>query len=49
MNHGAMQGMFWGGLVMAIPPVVLGIVLAIYIYRQHRADRRAQEDRAPAE
>jgi hypothetical protein len=49
MNHGMMQGMFWGGLVMAIPPVVLGIGLAIYIWRQHRAVRRAEEERAAAE
>jgi uncharacterized membrane protein len=49
MNHGAMEGMFWGGLVMAIPPVVIGIVLAIYIFRQQRADRTAEEERAAAE
>lgn len=49
MNHGTMQGMFWGGLVMAIPPVVLGIGIAIHIYRQQRAARRAEEEQAAAE
>jgi len=49
MNHGAMQGMFWGGLVMAFPPIVLGIALAIYVHRQNRAARRAEEERAAAE
>jgi hypothetical protein len=43
MNHGLMSGMFWGGVVMALPPVVLGIVIAIMVLRHARADRRRGE------
>lgn len=49
MSHGTMQGMFWGGVVMALTPVVLGIVLAIHIFREQRAARRAREGRGAVE
>lgn len=44
MQH-MMTGMFWGGVIMALPPVTLGIAVAVYIYRRHRLTR----DRTAAE
>ena len=44
MMHGLMQGMFWGGLVMALPPVLLGLGIAVYILRERRAARAAEEE-----
>lgn len=44
MNHGLMQGMFWGGVLLSSIPVSLGIGIAVYVfwrYRQERAARRA--------
>ncbi len=37
-----MTGMFWGGVVMALPPVALSIGLAIFLYRRWRASRQAR-------
>jgi hypothetical protein len=42
MNHELMVGMFWGGVVMMAPPVLLGLGIAWYVYREWRtraADR----------
>lgn len=40
-----MNGMFWGGLLMAMPPVLLGIGIAALVLRHRRtrppADREA--------
>jgi hypothetical protein len=44
MMHGLMQGMFWGGLVMALPPILLGIGIVVLIYRERRATRRAEQE-----
>jgi hypothetical protein len=43
--HELMAGMFWGGLVMALPPVILGVWLVIFLLRRQRqgeADDREQ-------
>jgi hypothetical protein len=29
-----MWGMFWGGLVMALPPTAVGIGIAVFLWRQ---------------
>lgn len=36
MMHDLMVGMFWGGLVMALPPVALGIGALVFFIRQQR-------------
>jgi len=40
--HSMMVGMFWGGVVMALPPVALGIWIVVWLLRQQRADRSAE-------
>lgn len=41
MMHDLMVGMFWGGLIMALPPLALGIGVAVFVLnRQRRANRR---------
>jgi hypothetical protein len=37
MDHGLMLGMFIGGVVMMTPPVLLGIGIAIHVWRRQRA------------
>jgi len=34
--HELMAGMFWGGLVMALPPVILGVWLVVFLLRRQR-------------
>lgn len=41
MDHRLMMGMFIGGVVMMAPPVLLGIAVAVHVYRQWRADTAA--------
>jgi hypothetical protein len=35
---GIMIGMFWGGMLMALPPIALGVGLVVFIRRQQRAE-----------
>lgn len=43
--HELMVGMFWGGLVMALPPVILSVWLVVLLYqRQRRGDRDERDD-----
>ena len=44
--HGLMHGMFWGGLLMAIPPVLLFVGIAFMVYREQRAVESAKEEAA---
>lgn len=46
MMHGLMQGMFWGGLLMAVPPVLFFLGIAYLVFREHRADGTANEESA---
>jgi hypothetical protein len=39
-THTLMVGMFWGGVLMALPPVALSIGVVIYIWRRQRAARQ---------
>jgi hypothetical protein len=39
MDHGVMVGMFIGGVVMMAPPVLLGVGIGVYVYRQWRAGK----------
>ena len=41
-----MTGMFWGGVIMALPPVGMCIGLAVYLYRRRRAEREAAAEEA---
>jgi hypothetical protein len=44
--HDLMVGMFWGGLVMALPPVILGIVIGVLVLRHMRNERANPTGRA---
>jgi hypothetical protein len=48
MMHDVMTGMFWAGVVMALPPVAMTIGVAIYIYRHHRGPREDPAERTTA-
>jgi hypothetical protein len=37
-----MVGMFWGGFVMAIPPVAVGVAIAWFLVKHQRALRAAE-------
>jgi hypothetical protein len=47
MDHRLMMGMFIGGVVMMVPPVLVGIGLGVYLLRQHQ--RPAVPPPVPAE
>lgn len=44
--HGLMNGMFWGGLLMALPPVLLFVGVAYLVYREQRGAGEAKEEAA---
>lgn len=37
--HELMLGMFWGGLVMAVPPILVGAAIVVLLVQQGRASR----------
>jgi hypothetical protein len=39
-----MVGMFWGGLVMALPPIVLSVWLVVLLYQRQRRDDADERD-----
>ena len=40
--HDLMTGMFWGGVVMALPPVLLGVGMFVFAMKQRsRGERHA--------
>lgn len=44
MDHNAfMTGMLWGGALVASVPTLIVIAVAVYILRQHRAQRRRSQ------
>jgi hypothetical protein len=43
--HELMSGMFWGGMIMAATPVILGVVVAWYLLQQ-RLRELQQDERA---
>lgn len=48
--HDLMTGMFWGGLVMATPPLLLFIGVAVYAYRRlHAAGEEPPEEQPRAD
>jgi hypothetical protein len=49
MNDQLMVGMFWGGLILMAPPVLLGIGIAVYAFQRYRAGRRLEPPRRPGE
>jgi len=42
--HDLMLGMFWGGLLMALPPVAVGVGITVLLVRHQR--QAAGEDRS---
>jgi hypothetical protein len=43
--HDLMVGMFWGGLVMAIPPILVGIAIVAFLLNEHRLERSSESTR----
>jgi hypothetical protein len=41
--HELMFGMFLGGMLLAAPPVLLGVGVTVYVLRQRRHERSNQE------
>lgn len=39
--HALMEGMFWGGLLMATPPILVGLAIVRLLVQQGRAEREA--------
>lgn len=39
MNEGLRLGMFFGGLIMALVPISLGIGIGVYVLRRYLDDR----------
>lgn len=37
--HELMLGMFWGGMLLAAPPVLLGIGLVVYLWRRRTNEK----------
>lgn len=46
MMHQLMAGMFWGGLLMAIPPVALGIGVVVFLLKEQAREADAARDGA---
>lgn len=42
--HQLMSGMFWGGLVMAIPPIVLSVAVILFVRRQQVREAEATRE-----
>lgn len=40
--HELMVGMFWGGLLMALPPVALGVGVTVLLIRHQRQSSAAE-------
>jgi len=45
--HDLMTGMFWGGVVMALPPVLLGVGMFVFAMKQR--SRGEERKRTPGE
>ena len=45
--HELMFGMFVGGIVLAAPPVLLGVGVALYLVQQRRREQREEAGDAP--
>ncbi|HUF69063.1 MAG TPA: hypothetical protein VMM79_10515 [Longimicrobiales bacterium] len=45
--HELMVGMFWGGVLMSLPPVAVGVAICVLLIRHDRATRATveQQDR----
>jgi hypothetical protein len=39
MNHGLMNGMFWAGVLLSSIPVLLGVGIAVYVFRIWQTQR----------
>ena len=40
--HDLMLGMFWGGLLMALPPIAVGIAITVALLRYQRQNAVAE-------
>ena len=46
--HELMFGMFWGGMLLAATPVLLGVGVTVYLLQQRRLERsKEQSGEAP--
>lgn len=43
MMHDLMVGMFWGGVVMALTPVAVGVAICVMLIRHQRELRASGE------
>lgn len=43
--HELMVGMFWSGVLMALPPVAVGVAICVLLIRHERQTRAAPEHR----
>lgn len=39
MDHALMQGMFWGGVLLSSIPILLGLGIAVYVWKRYRSFR----------
>ncbi len=46
--HELMLGMFVGGIVLAAPPLLIGLAIGIYMLQQARRERDQQDQREPS-
>ncbi len=37
--HDLMLGMFLGGMLLAAPPILIGIAIAVYLWQQRRREQ----------
>ena len=40
--HELMLGMFLGGVVLAAPPVLIGVAIGVYMFQQRRREQEQQ-------
>ena len=40
--HELMIGMFWGGLLMALPPIAVGVAITVLLIRHQRQTSAAE-------
>lgn len=49
MDHGLMQGMFWGGVLLSSIPILLGLGVGVYVLRRYLLDRGLQAESSAAD
>lgn len=49
MNHGLMHGMFWAGVLLSSIPVLLGLGIAVYVFRSWQIEREKRRQKGATE